>query len=197
MHTRKRIFDITFLHAMCAGHSSTVPEILGERNSAVREKGIILRNLNMRAIKAGISSLLCRWRPLRDYLNIYRDTISFEDVAEPGSLRRLTLRPVDEYGLLFTDAELADVLKSTAAEMSALETTFNTARLRNETVLGSSGVTVSAPAGRVVGPATADAAVPRAERRCALAEVHEGGIATRMRTAETRSPPCGGGDHLV
>jgi len=127
----------------------------------MRNKNVLLRNFNMRAVKAALFGALCRWLPLRDWLNYYRDTIALAEVAEPGTLRTLEIHPVRDYGLEFAEPELRDVLKCTAAEMDALTLRFVTARVRDATILGSSGVTVDETAGRVVGLGTGEGGVGR------------------------------------
>ncbi len=116
----------------------------------MRDKGVILRNLNARALKTAAFSALCRIPGLREFLNYYEDAICFEDVAEGGSVQTLVIDPVRDQGILFSEAEKRDVLRCTDAELDRLRVIFKMARLADVTMLGSSGVTVENRGGRVL-----------------------------------------------
>ncbi len=127
----------------------------------MREKGAFRRNLNMRAVKAGLYGLISRWPLIRNWLNYYQDTIAATDLAEAGSVRELRIRPVEEYGLDFSESELNDVLRSSATEMAALTVTFRKALVADVTILGSSGVSVVERLGKALSLATIAGGVPR------------------------------------
>lgn len=116
----------------------------------MRDKGVILGALNARAIKSAVFSTICRLRPLREYFNYYQDAECFEDAAEKGSIRSLVIDPVQDYGLNFSDAELKDIMRGDRAEVEGLRLTFKVARLRDVTILGSAGVTVSNESGKAM-----------------------------------------------
>ncbi len=114
----------------------------------MRHEGL-LRNLNARAVKGAAFSLLCAYRPLREYLNYYRDTLCFEDVAQEGSLRELRIDPVNDYGIGFSESEI-EVLRSRDVSAESLMLVFKMARLADVTILGSSGVTLDNRTGKVL-----------------------------------------------
>lgn len=119
----------------------------------MREKHFLLKHLNARAAKALVFGALCRIPPLRSWLNYYEDAVSFEDVAEPGSLRSIVINPAQDYGLSFSERELHELLHMTVEEIEAVRLTYNMVRLSDVTILGSSGVTVDNRTGKVLGPA--------------------------------------------
>lgn len=115
------------------------------------KKAAILRHLNMRAVKAGFYSVVCRLPGLRRYLNYYQDAICFEDVADADSVRVLEIDPVNDYGIGFSEAEVGDLLRCEDATPGSLRLVYKTARITDVTVLGSSGVTVDNRTGKVLG----------------------------------------------
>ncbi len=116
------------------------------------KKAAFLRNLNMRSIRAGFFSTVCRLPALRRFFNYYQDAVCFEDVAEEGSLRELRIDPVNDYGIGFSDAEIEDILRCRDVSAESLMLVFKTARLADVSILGSSGVTVDNRSGMVLGP---------------------------------------------
>lgn len=108
----------------------------------MREKAAIFKYTNTRAMKRAVFSVLCRILPMRDYFNYYDDPVCFEDVAEEGSVRSLEIDPVREYDMAFGDAELRDVLRYERSEIEDIRLVYKMGRLRNVTILGSSGVAV-------------------------------------------------------
>jgi len=133
---------------------------------AMRDKALLLQYLNARAVRSALFSALCRVRPLRNWLNYYEDAQSFEDVAEPGTIRSHVVNPVRDYGISFGDDELRDLLRCSRREIEDLRVTFKTARIRDVTVLGAAGVTVSNRTGRVL---HLDGASPRMHRNWVVA----------------------------
>ena len=108
----------------------------------MRKKGFVLRNLNARALKSAVFSTISIFKPLRDYLNYYQDMECFELRAQKGSLRSLEIRPVEEYSIRFSEAEISDILRDRDTSSDALRLLYKMARIDDVTVLGSSGVTV-------------------------------------------------------
>ena len=72
------------------------------------KKATILYHLNMRAISRAVYSILCRYQPLREYLNYYREAESIEIVADRESLRTITIVPARDYGISHTAEEQQD-----------------------------------------------------------------------------------------
>ncbi len=116
----------------------------------MREKSFLLRHLNARALKSAVFSVICRLPAARTYLNYYQNAASFEDAALEGSLRTLTIRPVRDYGLSFTERERREILQCEAADLDSLTLTYKMARVQDVTILGSSGVSVSDRGARVL-----------------------------------------------
>ncbi len=114
------------------------------------KKAAILRHLNMRAIRAGFFSAICRLPALRKFFNYYQDAVCFEDVAEEGSLRELRIDPVNDYGVGFSEAEIEDLLRCKDVSAESLMLVFKTAKIADVTILGSSGVTLDNRTGRVL-----------------------------------------------
>lgn len=114
------------------------------------KKTVIQHYLNMRALKSGFYSAVCRLPGLRDYLNYYQDAICFEDIADEGSVRCLEIDPVAEYGAVFSAAEIRDLLRGGDAAPEALRLVYKAARLTDVAILGSSGVTVDRRTRRAV-----------------------------------------------
>ena len=108
----------------------------------MRKKGFVLRNFNARALKSAVFSTISVLRPLRDYLNYYQDMECFELRAQKGSLRSLEIRPVEDYGIRFSEAEILDILRDCDTSSDALKLVYKMARIGDVTVLGSSGVSV-------------------------------------------------------
>ena len=115
------------------------------------KKAAILRYLNMRAIKAGFYSTICRLPALRNYLNYYQDAVGFEDVAQEGSLRELRIDPVNDYGVRFSDSEIEDLLRCKDVSAESLMLVYKMARIVDVTIIGSSGVTLDNRTGKVLG----------------------------------------------
>ena len=116
----------------------------------MREKAAIRRYLNTRAMKRAAFSVLCRITPIRDYLNFYEEQVCFEDVAVNGSVRSVKIDPVREYDIAFADAELRDIFCCERPEIEDIRLVCKMGRLRDVTILGSSGVTVIADRGQVI-----------------------------------------------
>lgn len=87
--------------------------------------------------------MVCRIPAVRAYLNYYRDTVYFEDAADDGTVRSMEFCPVKDFGIVFSDDEVKNVLKCGAEDIEALKVTFKQARISDVVVLGSSGVSVS------------------------------------------------------
>lgn len=114
------------------------------------KKAAILRHLNMRAIKAGFYSTICRVPALRDYLNYYQEAESIESAAEPGSFQVLRISPARDYGISYTPGERDDIMQCDQATLDAMLVTLKMGRVNNVAVLGSSGVTVRESSGKVL-----------------------------------------------
>lgn len=116
----------------------------------MRKKGPILTYLNMRSLKSVVFSALCRIRPVGAFLNYYQEAESFEDAADDGSLRTLEIHPLKDYGISFTEDEKRVVLKSDDTDLASLTLTYKMARIRDVTILGSAGVSISNRSGKAL-----------------------------------------------
>ena len=114
------------------------------------KKAKIMRYLNMRTIKSGFFSTICRLPQLRGYLHYYQDAEWFESAADPGSLRAFSISPSRNYGIHFTPGERTDIMLYDDATVDDMQVTFKMARVSDVTVLGSSGVSVNRRSGNVL-----------------------------------------------
>ena len=93
------------------------------------KKAAILRHLNMRAIKAGFYSTICRLPALRDYLNYYQDAVYFADAADERSVKMLEIDPVNDYDVEFSESEIQDILRCKDVSSETLKLRYKMARL--------------------------------------------------------------------
>lgn len=114
------------------------------------KKPAILSHFNMRAARAGLYSAICRLPALRQYFNYYQEAVSFEDVAEEGSLRELRIDPVNDYGVVFGKPEIDDLLRCKDVSAESLMLVYKMARVADVTVLGSSGATLHNRTGKIL-----------------------------------------------
>ncbi len=106
----------------------------------MREKARILHYLNARAIRAAAFSALCRFPPVRKYFNYYQRAECFENAAVPGSIQTVTLYPVRDDGMVFSEKERQKLPQTERDNLDNLKLTYKMARTNNVTILGSSGV---------------------------------------------------------
>ena len=116
------------------------------------KKSAIMRRLNMRAAKTALYSAICRLPGLRQYLNYYQDAAGIEEMAVEGSVRALRIDPVNDYGITFSEADIAGILRCKDVSPESLMLVFKMARLADVSILGSSGGTVGNRSGKVLGP---------------------------------------------
>ena len=114
------------------------------------KKAKIMRYLNMRTVKAGFFSTICRLPKLRNYLHYYQDAEGFESLADPGSLRVFSISPSRDYGINFTAGERKDIMLYDKTTVDNMLVTFKMARVSDVSVLGSSGVSVSLRSGKAL-----------------------------------------------
>jgi hypothetical protein len=106
----------------------------------------------MRALKAALYSAICRLPPLRRHFNYYQDAVRLEDMAVEGSVRKLRIDPVNDYGITFNEADIGGILRCKDVSPESLMLVFKMARLADVSILGSSGVTIDNRSSKALGP---------------------------------------------